>query len=148
MTNMVSIITAIHLAALSQVESGDQDDAVGQAGEVSRYQFLPATMLHEQAINPDFRRMQVRGKWWLNEKWAWICAVGIWEKRVDTFRVVYRRDPSLEELYLCWHRPGRVLNPTAAEKARAERFANLVNEKAHPQPGAAVVERRKDNQNE
>jgi len=30
------------------------------------------------------------------------------------------------ELYLCWHRPGRVLNPRPKELERAQRFANLV----------------------
>jgi len=128
MTNMVSIITAIHLAALSQVESGDNDRAPGRNGEMSRYQFLPAVMLHEQAVNPALQTLI--GEWWTIEKYARVCTVGIWEKRVATFRLAYRRDPSLAELYLCWHRPGRVLNPTPVERARAEQFENLVRKLA------------------
>ena len=53
-------------------------------------------------------------------------AAGIWEDRAATFRVAYRRSPNLRELYLCWHRPGRVLAPKRRELARAERFAKCL----------------------
>ena len=68
MTNMFSIITAIHLAALSQVESRDRDDAVGAAGEVSRYQIMPLTIEKEAALNPAGRGIIFRGKWCLKER--------------------------------------------------------------------------------
>jgi hypothetical protein len=37
-------------------------------------------MLHEQAVNPALRTLS--GTWWLIERHARVCTVGIWEKRV------------------------------------------------------------------
>ena len=127
MTSMIAtFITAIHLAALSQVESSDRDYAKGMDGEISRYQFLPSEASREIRENLLLRGKTFSAGWWLDKKVARTVAAGIWEKRVATFRLVYRRDPTPPELYLCWHRPGRVLAPRPAEKVRAERFANLV----------------------
>lgn len=127
MTNMVAtFITAVHLTALSQIESGDRDVVVGKSGELTRFQILPAVAAREMRENPLLRGRTFPAGWERDESLARIVALGIWEKRVATFRLAYRRDPTLLELYLCWHRPGRVLNPRPAERERAERFENLV----------------------
>ena len=115
---MKSIILAIHLAALSQIESGDNDNAVGKAGEITRYQVLPE-VLHQNG----FGTADVDG-----HKSAAVVAKAIWEKRVDQFIKAHSRQPSDAELYLLWHRPARVMKPTRKELARAERFANLLGE--------------------
>lgn len=125
MSQLLSIITAVHLAALSQIESGDNDAAVGQAGEISRFQMLPKVALKEIQENVDLRGKTYHAGWPLDGRLTERIARGIWEKRVSVFCLVYRRQPTPAELYLCWHRPGRVLNPTKRERELAGRFANL-----------------------
>ena len=128
MSTMAAFITAIHLAALSQIESGDRDTAVGRFGEVSRYQVSPSLWLH---------CTQRAGGITLptDEKAARIVAYDIWESRVSAFRMKHHRNPTVQETYLLWHRPSRVMNPRAAERERAQRFENIYNalqqKKAH-----------------
>lgn len=115
------------MAALSAVESGDRDGAIGRNGELSRYQMMPAAARHEwRAWTPAHAGKALPAGWARDPALARRLAAGIWEDRAATFRVVYRRSPNLRELYLCWHRPGRVLAPKRRELARAERFANVV----------------------
>ena len=131
MTNLVSIITAIHLAALSQVESGDDDAAIGHDGEVSRYQVTPVEwrreveLLRLKAESQSLPFTPLDPK---NPADARIVALQIWGNRLDTFRLAYQRRPNVAELYLIWHRPGRPLAPKKRERERAERFENLVND--------------------
>ena len=122
MTNIISIITAIHLAALSQIESGDNDKAIGKNGEVTRYQVAPKVWRAELAA----RTSPITDP--ANPKLALIVAFGIWDRRAETFRLEHRRKPTLQELYLLWHRPARVLNPKPRERERAQRFENLMIE--------------------
>lgn len=122
MTNWLSIITAIHMAALSQIESADNDKAIGKNGEVTRYQIAPKVWRAELAV----RTSPVTDP--ANPKLALIVAFGIWDRRAAAFRLEHRRKPSLQELYLLWHRPARVLQPLKREQERAERFANLFRE--------------------
>ncbi len=133
MTNLVSMITAIHLAALSQIESGDRDDAVGPQGEVSRFQILPKIWNGESGIGSGVSgsnhrpKTQAPGSRPNPQDPAAAAAVArrIWDRRAAVFCLAYGRPPTLRELYLCWHRPGRVLLPYPAEADRAERFANI-----------------------
>lgn len=128
---IASLITAVHLAALSQIESGDNNHAIGKAGEVSRYQIMPEAAEREVRENAVLRGRPFHAGWAVDESLARAVALGIWEKRVAVFRLVYRREPTVEELYLCWHRPARVLNPKPRELARAVRFANLFKSLSH-----------------
>ncbi len=120
MTNWLSIITAIHLAALSQIESADRDTAIGRNGEVSRYQIMPKIWHAELKA----RTSPVTNP--ANPKLSLIVAFGIWDRRAEAFRLKHQRKPSLQELYLLWHRPARVLKPKPRELERAQRFANVV----------------------
>ena len=121
MTMAATFITALQLAALSQIESGNHDRMIGRQGEVSRYQIMPAIW-----------RKECRGFLVLHrsppdlEPLATAVARGLWERRVQEFTAKQGRYPTRAELYLLWHRPGRVLAPTALERERAERFANLL----------------------
>ena len=127
MTNMIfTFVTAVHLAALSQIESGDRDRVVGKDGEITRYQVLPVEARAEIKENILLRGRTFSKGWERDPKVARTITAGIWEHRVEVFRLAYRRDPTRAELYLCWHRPSRVLNPRPAEAERAQRFANLV----------------------
>jgi len=124
---VTTFITAIHLAALSQIESGDRDGVAGRDGEITRYQILPSEAARELRENLLIKSKHVTIAGLQRDSgMARVCAAGIWEKRVETFKLAYRREPTLQELYLCWHRPGRVLNPRPAELERAKRFTNLV----------------------
>jgi hypothetical protein len=46
--------------------------------------------------------------------------------RIENFKQRNSRTPTAQEVYLLWHRPARVAAPTAIERQRAIRFANLV----------------------
>jgi hypothetical protein len=126
MTNAIAIITAIHLAALSQMESGDRDAAVGSSGEITRYQIMPREARRE--ICAQGLTEVLPADWSLNPDMSARIARGLWLKRVETFQYAHRRNPTTQELYLLWHRPGRVLNPHPRELERAQRFENLVQE--------------------
>ena len=123
MTMAATFITALQLAALSQIESGNRDRMVGRNGEVSRYQIMP-----------DLWRKECRGFFLLHqtspplEPLATAVARDLWERRVQEFTAKQGRYPTRAELYLLWHRPGRVLAPTDLERERAERFANLLED--------------------
>jgi hypothetical protein len=107
------VITALHLACLSQVESGDDDRAVGSHGEVSRWQILPAVWFR-YAGTADPTKASV----------ALVVAKRIWTDRLDKFRKIHQRQPTDEELYLLWNCPAHVNMPRPAEWDRAVRFKN------------------------
>ena len=119
--SMIAVITAIHLAALSQIESGDNDHARGAAGEVSRYQITPQLWECELWGKP-FSLCHPE-----KDEIAREVATSVWYRAVSAFRLVQHRDPTLPEMYLLWHRPGRVLAPHPKELDRAKRFENLFN---------------------
>lgn len=111
--------------ALGQVESGDNDQAVGKAGEVSRYQ-----------IKPDLWRRYSGGlnrpSDWRNPWIAWLVATDILKERSDAFAQKRRRPPTAYELYVLWNAPRQLetrVTKTVSERAR--RFANLVQKYEH-----------------
>ncbi|HVU28709.1 MAG TPA: hypothetical protein VHG71_13390 [Verrucomicrobiae bacterium] len=97
--------------ALSMIESGDNDYAVGAAGEVSRYQ-----------IKPEF---------WpggdpSDASAALATARQIMHVRVKTFERIHGRAPNDYEFYILWNAPGQVDRPRAVVGERAHRFENLI----------------------
>ena len=111
--------------ALAQIESQDDDSAVGPQGEVSRYQVLPevwARTRHELTnvtLRPtDPAASKIVAKW-------------VMQPRCIAFENRYHRAPTDFEFYILWHRPacyiGRAVPRaiTTAEADRADRFANL-----------------------
>lgn len=107
---------AVWLAALAEVETGNDPAAVGRAGERTPYQISPRVWAAysrqpmRSATAAEGRRVATR----------------ILGDRAGTFRRRHGREPSLAELYLLWHRPARVFRPTPVERARAKRFAAVV----------------------
>lgn len=98
-------------AALSMLESGDNDLARGRAGEVSRYQIMPAVW-REYTLQPISSATKADA--------AEIVAKVIMADRLpESVKVTDR------QFYLLWHCPARVNQPTKADAARAQRFANL-----------------------
>lgn len=115
--------------ALSQIESGDNDLAIGTSGEVSRYQILPAVWQEttNELVTVEHHYLDFSPTVQLDAK---IVAETIMIHRWKGFLSKYHRDPTDQEFYLLWHRPARVLHgadhrPRAVEAERAQRFANL-----------------------
>ena len=97
--------------ALSMIESGNNDAAVGSLGEISRYQIRPKLWPGGNPHNP---------------RLALSVAQKIMQARVEKFSHTHNRGPSDFEFYVLWNAPQEVNHPCRAVARRAERFANLV----------------------
>jgi hypothetical protein len=103
-------------AALSMVETGDNDSAIGPSGEISRYQVLPATWRHYakgQALDP------------LNPTNSLSVAQAVMSERCAQFQKTNHRAPTDFEFYLLWNCPAHVAHPGKLAADTAQRFANL-----------------------
>jgi hypothetical protein len=103
-------------SALSQIESGDNDRAVGAAGEISRYQIKPEV----------WQRFAPTSANWEDQKQALAVAKIIMEQRYADFQRASGRAPTDFEFYVLWNAPARVGKPGSAIAERAQRFSNLV----------------------
>jgi len=115
--------------ALSMIESGDNDHAVGTAGEISRYQ-----------IKPEF---------WpggdpSNAHAALATARQIMHARVEAFERTHGRSPSDFEFYILWNAPGQVNHPCAVVQERARRFENLIRKSDSSQYAGLALNRREN----
>jgi len=99
-------------AALSMIESGDDDRAVGPGGEISRYQIRPELW---PGGNPQ------------NTQLALAAAQQIMLPRIEQFKKSHQRLPTDFEFYVLWNAPWEVDHPSAAVTERARRFSNLVD---------------------
>jgi hypothetical protein len=97
-------------AALSQIESGDNDLAVGQGGEVSRYQIKPALWCSGAPSDCNA---------------ALENAQHIMQLRLTEFEHRFGRPATDFEFYVLWNAPRQVEKPSRIVRERAERFANL-----------------------
>ncbi len=104
-------------SALSQLESGDNDHAVGAAGEISRYQIKRDVWRRYASADAD----------WKNSDQALIVARQAMQERCATFERKVHRPPTDSEFYILWNAPAQVLRPCKVVLERAERFCNLVN---------------------
>jgi hypothetical protein len=106
---------AQRLSALSAVESGHNDRAIGPRGEVSRYQILPSVWRRfGGGTNP-----RVPGG-------ASVVALSVMRPRIATFTSKHHREPTESEWYLLWHCPARVDRPRPSDSAKATRFHRLL----------------------
>ncbi|MEI6194388.1 MAG: hypothetical protein WCS42_08660 [Verrucomicrobiota bacterium] len=114
-------------AALSLIESGDRDQAVGPVGEISRYQMAPAvwrqysTLPVGAATNPFTARTVAKAI--MHDRMT--MGTRGWAVTIPDANVVV----SHEQFYLLWHCPARAFHPTRADQEIAARFANLCNTK-------------------
>ena len=120
-------------AALGMIESGDDDHAVGSAGEISRYQ-----------IKKGIWRAYSSSANYCDQNEAWRIAQKILAGRIEEYHRQTRRAPAPFDIYVLWNAPGQFqsvgyqpkrLSQVVAE--RATRFANLV-QRAEP---SAIVAR-------
>ena len=103
-------------AALSQLESGDNDRAVGRMGEISRYQILPDVWAAFAPDNAD----------WENPKDALAVAKQAMKKRCADFQQTHHRPPTDFEFYVLWNAPAQIERPGTVVTERAKRFCNLL----------------------
>jgi len=107
-------------SALSMIESGDDDLAVGPGGEVSRF--------------------QIRSELWpggntQNVQDALAAAREIMKPRLEEFLKNHKRPATDFEFYVLWNAPWEVDHPSKAVTERAWRFSNLVRRNAPIKPG-------------
>lgn len=107
-------------AALSMVESGDDDFANGRHTEVSRFQIRREVWL--QTTNAPISEAT-------NAAVARAVAEMIAAKRCQNFEKNHGRAPTDFEFYVLWNSPAQIDNPGRAVRARATRFVNLVQKK-------------------
>jgi len=117
------------LAALSMIETGDNDRMVGRAGEISRYQILKSEW---RAVTNSVR--------YSDPETAKRVTQIIIDRRVQAFQGVYSRPPTHFELYGLWNAPSQVLtgkvSRTVAERCR--RYSNLCEWTGVPTPVAST----------
>jgi hypothetical protein len=98
-------------AALSMIESGDNDRAVGPGGEVSRFQIRPELW---PGGNP------------LDSQAALTAAQEVMLPRLDQFQQSHKRAATDFEFYVLWNAPWQADHPSKIVTERARRFVNLV----------------------
>jgi hypothetical protein len=103
--------------ALAQIESGNNDHALGLAGEVSRYQIKPRVWHRYASANAN----------WRNAEQSLPIAKAAMQDRCAAFQRSFRRPPTDFEFYVLWNAPGQIRRPSQAVSKRAQRFCNLVN---------------------
>jgi hypothetical protein len=104
------------IAALSMLETGDDDQAIGRAGEISRYQVLKAEWQNvTNSVN------------FTDSETARAVVLQIMEKRVQAFQARFNRMPTDFEFYGLWNAPSQVMRSQVSPivAGRCQRFANL-----------------------
>ena len=104
-------------SALSQIESGDDDHAVGAVGEISRYQIRPKVWQRYASTNAHCT----------NPDDALGVARQIMQERCAAFERAVHRLPTDSEFYILWNAPAQVQRPRKVVLDRAERFCNLLS---------------------
>ncbi len=103
-------------AALSQIETRDNDRAIGAAGEISRYQMKPKLWQQYAPSDAD----------WKNPTVALTAAQELMKERCANFERSYHRQPTDFDFYVLWNAPAQIGRPGKVVRQRAERFCNLV----------------------
>ena len=98
-------------SALSMIESGDDDRAIGPRGEVSRFQIRPELWPGGNSQN---------------EQDALAAAQEVMKPRLEAFEKSHGRSATDFEFYVLWNAPWRLDRPSKAVTERARRFSNLV----------------------
>jgi hypothetical protein len=104
------------LSALSMLETGDDDRAVGSAGEISRFQVKKAEW-----------RSVTNSANYSDSETASRVMIQLMDKRIHAFHDHFGRQPTDFEFYALWNAPSQALTGKISPKvaARCERFANL-----------------------
>jgi hypothetical protein len=98
-------------AALSMIESGDDDKAIGPGGEISRFQIRRSLWPGGDPQNPQV---------------ALVVAQEIMRPRLAGFQQSHKREATDFEFYVLWNAPWQADHPSTVVTERARRFTNLV----------------------
>jgi hypothetical protein len=98
------------------LETGDDDRAVGRAGEISRFQVLRSEW-----------RTVTNSARYADYETARKVVLQIMERRIRSFEMVHKRSPSDFEYYALWNAPAQALQGKLSRRVaeRCRRFANL-----------------------
>jgi hypothetical protein len=104
------------LSALSMLETGNDDRAIGSAGEISRFQVKKAEW-----------RSVTNSANYCDSETAQKVMLQLMDKRIHAFQEHFGRQPTDFEFYALWNAPSQALTGRISRKvaARCERFANL-----------------------
>ena len=116
------------LAALSMIETGNNDRMVGRAGEISRYQILKREW-----------RSVTNSARYADPETAKAVTLKLLDRRVQQFQAVHNRPPTNFEFYALWNAPTQVLEGRVSRVVaeRCRRYANLCDWKGQPTPVVA-----------
>ncbi|HEY2328300.1 MAG TPA: hypothetical protein VGI63_00615 [Verrucomicrobiae bacterium] len=112
-----SVSALDRFSALSMIESENDDFALGQHTEVSRFQIRREVWL--QTTNAPISDAT-------NAAVALAVAQVIAQKRCENFAKQHGRPATDFEFYVLWNSPAQVNHPGRAVRERAGRFENLV----------------------
>ncbi len=106
------------LAALSMLESGNNDRAIGKAGEVSRFQVMRREW-----------RSVTNSTAYTDSGTARAVVLAIMDRRIRQFEAAHGRLPTDFEYYGLWNAPSQVLRGRVSRVVaeRCRRFENLCN---------------------
>ena len=104
------------LSALSMLETGNDDRAVGSAGEISRFQVKKAEW-----------RSVTNSANYSDSETARKVMIQLMDKRIHAFTEHFGRQPTDFEFYALWNAPSQALSGHVSRKVaeRCSRFANL-----------------------
>jgi hypothetical protein len=104
------------LSALSMLETGNDDRAVGSAGEISRFQ-VKKTEWRTVTNSANYTDYETARK----------VMVQLMDKRVRAFADHFGRQPSDFEFYALWNAPSQAMSGHVSRIVadRCQRFANL-----------------------
>lgn len=119
-----AILDKCHRQALGMIETGNNDDEIGGAGEVSRYQIMPSVWRHYSQSDH-----------YQNPAVSLAVAQKHWLVLYNSFKRQAHREPSDFDMYVLWNtrygyyaskgfKPSRL---NAVVRDRAQRFVNLVH---------------------
>jgi hypothetical protein len=98
--------------ALAMLESGDNDRAIGRAGEVSRYQISPGLWPGGDPLDASVALANARF---------------LMSSRIARFEQTHGRAPDDFEFYVLWNAPAEINHPHRVVAERARRFADLTD---------------------
>jgi len=118
-----AVLDAHRRLALGMIETGNRDDEIGGAGEVSRYQIMPSVW-REYSRSQNYRNPDV----------SLSVAQKHWARLYACFIKQAHREPTDFDMYVLWNThygyyASKGFNPNrlaAAVRDRAQRYVNLV----------------------
>ncbi len=121
--NTANVLNERRQFALGMIETGNNDREIGGAGEISRYQIMPA-IWHQYTDSRSYRNPDISSD----------VARQLWSGLYTQFKQQAHREPTDFDMYVLWNTrsdyyASRSFNPARLApnvRDRAQRFVNLV----------------------